>query len=347
MLRAGARLLPARGLSCAGCHGGDAGGGAEAAGGPAIDWAALSRPAPGRGAYDRAAFARALAGGERPGGAPLAGAMPRFAFARPDDAAALAAYLEIIAAEQRMGIAGAEVFLRPSPVEGFSRAFAARVAELAPNGVFGRRIRLAAAGPVFATLGTLAPGSEAPAPDLFPLAPLLGDEDPARTRGAFAPVSAQVAALRAEAPGAAILGPGEVLARLGLPPAGAATMEAEVIALGAPALRAAFTRPGPVFGLADDLSAAPPPPGRCVTLADPRPGAGPEAPPPLLRYARAAAEVLLAALERCGPDCTRARLTRSFEADRIAPGDWPALDYRAEPLTGTRATRLVRLCAPG
>ena len=37
-VRVGDRLRPARGISCASCHGHDAEGGAEVQSGPAIDW---------------------------------------------------------------------------------------------------------------------------------------------------------------------------------------------------------------------------------------------------------------------------------------------------------------------
>lgn len=334
---AGERSVPARRLSCAGCHGRDGGGGAEAGAGPALEPPLVA-------AYDAAALGRLLGEGLRPDGSRIGGAMPRFALARADDPAALLAYLEALPAEQQTGLADGAVVLRRGPADAtaFWTAFEARAAVLAPNGVYGRRIRLADGGPAFATLGAAALRLAAPAPDLLPLAPLVGDEDPAEVRGAFAPLARQVAALRVAAPTARVAAPEALLPRLG--PAAADRGGPAVIAVGAAALGKALAGQGPVLALADDLGRAALPAGRCLTVADPRPVLGEAGAPPLARYGTAAAEVVVAALKRCGPDCTRARLMSAFDGLALAPLDWPPLDYAAEPLTGTQAVRAVWVC---
>lgn len=141
-VRVGDRLRPARGISCAGCHGHDAEGGPEFQSGPAIDWSTLIA----RG-YTEGSFARALAQGVAPYGTPLVGAMPRLAFRDPQDVTALVAFLRQIRDEQRIGITDDSItFQRPPPqpaLAPFWQAFQAQLTALAPLGIYGRRIRLA------------------------------------------------------------------------------------------------------------------------------------------------------------------------------------------------------------
>ncbi len=357
------RRVPTRGVSCAGCHGRDAGGGVEAGAGPPIDWATLAAPTDRRPAYDDASFAAVLAAGVRPDGTALAGTMPRFAFDRPDDPAAIAAYLRTVAAEQRTGRTPDSLTLRaasPAPAgDAFLDAFATRVAELAPRGIYGRRLVVSrTSSPAFARLGALDPGAEPGVPDLFPLAALLGDESPASVRGAFATVAAQVSALAAATPGGAtVVAPAAEAARLAALLAGRPGIRAvvaddadvgggAVVALGAEALAGALAAPGEaaVSILADDMPAVPQPGRRCLVIADPRPAPEDDRASPLARYGRAGAELAVAALRACGPDCTRARMMRSFDNIAAKPAGWPVLDYGAEPLTGSATVTLWSLC---
>lgn len=359
------RRVPARGVSCAGCHGRDAGGGVEAGAGPPIDWATLSTPTGERPAYDDASFAAALAAGTRPDGTALAGTMPRFAFGRPDDPAALAAYLRTVAAEQRTGRTPDTLTLRAATsapaAAGFLDAFAARVAELAPRGIYGRRLVVSRAdAPAFARLGALDPGAEPGVPDLFPLVALLGDESPASARGAFATVAAQASALAAATPGGAtVVAPAAEAARLAPLLAGRPGIRAvvaddatlgggPVVAIGARALERALAAAGetPISLVADDLPAMQQPDGRCLVIADPRPAPNSDGAtdPPAVRYGRASAELTVAALRACGPDCTRARLMRAFDGIAAKPAGWPVLDYATESLTGSAVVALWSLC---
>lgn len=357
-IRMGENILPARGISCAGCHGGDAGGGEEAQSGPPIDWATLSQPSPSRPGYTLASFAAALTEGHRPGGGELGSAMPRFAFERPEDAAALAAYLRVVAARQRTGFTADGIVFRSTtdPVaKPFLRAFEARVTELAPNGVYGRRIRLSPEDAAFASIGAREIGSGEEMPDLFPLAPIVGDENPLDTRGAFASVADQVAALAEGSGEMVILATPAMRARLreALPRSatlhwrkGQAEGEIPILGIGAAHLARALEGTGeaPVYAMADDLAGVAIGSGRCLVVSDPRPVAGMPTEAPATRYGRTAATVLVEALRICGPDCTRSRLMRAFDGVRASPPDWPDLDYAEHPLTGSDEIALWSAC---
>ncbi len=356
-IRMGENMFPARGISCAGCHGRDAGGGEEAQSGPPIDWETLSQPSPVRPGYTLASFAAALTEGRRPGGGVLGSAMPRFAFERPEDPAALVAYLRVIAARQRTGLSADEIVFRSAadPVaEPFLTAFETRVAELAPNGVFGRRIRLSHHDGAFASIGARMLGTEGGMPDLFPLAPLVGDESALDTRGAFASVTDQVAALAGLTGEMVVFATPAMRVRLRKTldqHADADTLrwredgDVPVLGIGAAHLARALDGSGkaPVYAMADDVGGVVIESGRCLVISDPRPGEGMPA-APATRYGRVAATVLVEALKACGPDCTRSRLMRSFGGVRISPPDWPDLDYAEHPLTGTDEVALWSTC---
>lgn len=106
----GQRMMPARGISCAGCHGRDAGGGAEVQSGPPIDWAGLQAKG-----YSDDGFAHVLMQGITPEGRMLGGAMPRLGFQHPDDPQALIAYLKVVADLQRSGLTDTQITLRRPP----------------------------------------------------------------------------------------------------------------------------------------------------------------------------------------------------------------------------------------
>ena len=352
-VRVGDRLRPARGITCAGCHGHDAEGGAEVQSGPAIDWSTLIA----RG-YTEGSFVRALTQGVAPDGTPLVGAMPRLAFRDPQDVTALVAFLRQIRDEQRIGITDDSItFQRPPPhpaLAPFWQAFQAQLTALAPLGIYGRRIRLAeTAG--FARIGALRPDGGADQPSLFPLHPLVGDEDPARIRGGFATLAAQVLAVAERHPRMALLADPGTLERLAgiLPDRGIAFVAGDgpprrdhhLMVLGADLLRA--TPRGPTLATTlDDLALALPPGRGCIQATDPRPGdAGTES--AMIRYGRTAATVLTQALRLCGADCTRAGLMRAFDRiEAISPADWPDLDYTTHPLTGTDQVRILDICNP-
>ncbi|WP_378944773.1 c-type cytochrome [Paracoccus sp. R86501] len=350
-VQVGQRLRPARGISCAGCHGHDAQGGAEVQSGPAIDWPALEAQG-----YTPASFARALTQGIAPDGRTLGGAMPRLAFASPHDAAALVAFLTQISAEQRKGITPQAVtFQRPPPefaLAPFWQAFEAQIAALAPQGVFGRQIRLSI-DPGFARIGALRPAPADGQPSLFPLHPLIGDEDPATTRGAFASLSAQVQAMAARHPQLAVLAPPTTRMRLAdaLPDGRIAVIGTDALPVDRPVMmlgadQLAKMPPGAdILTTLDDLALTPPAPGRCVQATDPRP-ADTATDGAMAQYGRVAATALIEALRLCQADCTRAGLMRAFDRVELQPPDWPALDYADHPLTGTDQVRIIKLCDP-
>ena len=350
-VRVGDRLRPARGISCAGCHGHDAQGGVEVQSGPAIDWPHLQTLG-----YTQDLFARALTEGIAPDGRTLGGAMPRFDFGQPEDAVALTGYLTQIGTEQRIGItAQAVTFQRPPPqpaLAPFWRAFERQVADLAPQGVFGRRILLSRTTG-FARIGALRPGPTDGQPDLFPLHPLTGDEDPATTRGAFASLGAEVRAMARQHPRLMVSAPPAMQARLAdvlphglieMTPLDSLTPDRPVMVLDADLL-ARVPPDVTLLTTLDVLAQVPPAPGRCLQATDPRPAD--EAPRNAMsRYGRTAATVLIEALRLCGADCTRAGLMRAFDRVDLDPHDWPALDYANHPLTGTDRVRILRLCDP-
>lgn len=128
----------------------------------------------------------------------------------------------------------------------------------------------------------------------------MGDEDPARIRGGFATLAAQVLAVAERHPRMALLADPGTLKRLAsiLPDRGIAFVAAEgpprrghhLMVLGAGLLRATPRGPGLATTL-DDLALALPPGRGCIQATDPRPGdAGTES--AMIRYGRAAATVL-------------------------------------------------------
>ncbi|MBU3031104.1 hypothetical protein [Paracoccus marinaquae] len=347
----GNRQVPARGISCAGCHGRDAGGGAEVQSGPAIDWQTLSAQG-----YGTADLVRVLTEGVRPDGTRLGGAMPRFGLADPGDPVALKAYLGAVAVLQRSGLGEDRILFHrgnndPASAP-FWQAFEAQIARQAPHGLFGRRIALTGQAAAFATIGATSLGDEAGRPDLFPLIPLLGDEDPADIRGAFATVAAQVRAVASDAGSVSVLADPDMALRLAPllvgaevrfsgpsdPPAtGGAVMILDPARLAKPPEAAA------IYATVDNLARLPDGIGGCVSAADPRP-APPSSERPLSRYGRIAATALVEALKLCGADCTRARLMTAFDRVSLPSTDWPALDYDTHRLAGTDAVVIRRLC---
>ncbi|TRW99176.1 hypothetical protein FNJ84_00380 [Paracoccus sp. M683] len=360
----GARAVPAGGISCAGCHGADAGGGAEVQAGPPIDWQTLS----GTRGYTVQALATALIAGQRPDGSPLGRAMPRFALAADGDAAALAVYLQAVPGLQRQGVAADAITFRFTPAtpraESFRQSFEDEIARLAPNGIFGRQIRLTTdpRQPAIASLGEIQPGKAgADMPDLFPLATLLGDEDPMQIRGGFAPLSAQIAAAIAQAEALQVLSVPPIADRLrpllATYPGLGFVQDAETVdpdqpifVIGADMLgQVLVTAPAsPIFATIDDLALIAPPPRGCVAATDPRPadttGAGAGAGATLARYGRVAAEVLVQAVRNCGPDCTQGRLMAGFDAVQLTDPGWPALDYGRHRLTGSVEAIVWQVC---
>ena len=351
-VRVGDRLRPARGISCAGCHGHDARGGVEVQSGPAIDWAHLQSLG-----YTLPLFARALTEGIAPDGRTLGGAMPRFDFGQPEDAVALTGFLAQIGTEQRIGITALAVTLeRPPPQPAlvpFWRAFERQIVDRAPQGVFGRRILLSQTTG-FARIGALRPGPTGGQPDLFPLHPLVGDENPATTRGAFASLAAQVRAMARQHPRLMVSAPPAMQARLAdvlphglidMAPLDNLTADRPVMVLDADLL-ARVPPDVTLLTTLDVLAQVPPAPGRCLQATDPRPtdNATRDA---MSRYGRTAATVLIEALRLCGADCTRAGLIRAFDRVDLNPRDWPALDYADHPLTGTDRVGILRLCDLG
>lgn len=145
---AGQASLPASSLPCAACHGATGRGGRAEAGvaAPAIAWSALSRPAPGRGPYDEASVLRAVMQGLAPGGRRLDAAMPRFELSL-EDGAALLAFLRALDSRAEPGVEPDAVhvglLLPPGPAgDAFAASLDAALLRAAPDGVFGRRMRL-------------------------------------------------------------------------------------------------------------------------------------------------------------------------------------------------------------
>lgn len=351
----GDRAVRSPGLSCAGCHGTDAMGGAEAQAGPDIGWPRLA----GELGYTVAGLERLLTEGRRPDGTMLGGVMPRFALAPTGgEAEALAAWLGVVGTIQRTGFLPDRALFHLSPEPGlapFRQAFDQAVAEAAPKGVYGRRIVLTADRPAIATLAAPQPDPADNRPDLFPLAALIGDEDPAAVRGGSATLAAQVAGVAHGEAGLQLLAKPEISARLQplltggdsltfLTRADQADPSAPVFVLGADLLADLTNRPGTgrIYAPIDDLAGLPASPAGCVIAVDPRPARRPG--PVLARYGRVAGQVLVEALRDCGPDCTRARLMRGLDGLRLEDSDWPPLDYRDHRLTGTAAMRLWQVC---
>lgn len=348
-IQLGQRTMPARGISCAGCHGRDAGGGAEVQAGPAIDWQSLTA----RG-YDAQGFATAVIAGLRPDGREIGQMMPRFAFKQRQDADALVAYLGQVAALQRTGLYPDRIVLQDKGGgPAFWDAFAKGIAERAPNGIFGRRIAIDPEQPAFAVLGAARFDPESEAPQLFPLTTLVGDEDPQRVRAASASLVAQIrlAALRQH--GLQVVAEDAMIARLrvllrrdaaiNLVSRAQLDPQQAHFAVGIGPLRDLLSNPVPgrLYASIDDLARLPPTPG-CVHALDPRPTAQPQA--PMARYGHVAARVLVEGLRACGPDCTRARLMRAFDDLRVETPAWPLLNYRAAPLTGSDLAVFRQVC---
>lgn len=332
-VRIGDTVLPAIGLSCAGCHGYDARGGREAGAGPAID---VGNPA---------TLIRAVTQGVGKDGRELASTMPRFVFAKPEDGQALAAYLAGIEAVQTTGRLTDTLnisFGDGQAARQYSDVFFQRVQMIAPHGVFGRRLaRTEGAG--FIMLAATEPPGLADAPQLFPLYPLRGDENPRRVRGGFASVSDQVSGLARISEAGVVIDPDDTLPSA--PPGWRIADRAEpgtsVIALGS-AVATVDPRSTAVMMLADDLADRPVPAG-CVVIADPR-DAEDNTSSPLDRYAEIAADVVVSALSLCGRDCTRATLMDAMDDVKIVSPIWPELDYTADPLTGSSKVVLHRSC---
>lgn len=349
-VRVGDRLRPARGISCAGCHGHDAQGGAEVQSGPAIDWPHLQR----RG-YTQPLFARALTQGIAPDGRTLGGAMPRFALGDQSDVPDLVDFLQRVSAEQRIGVTDHQIVLQRPPLQEVSspfwKAFEDTLGVLAPHGVFGRRIRLSG-DTGLAMIGALAPRDLGSQPSLFPLHPLLGDEDPSRIRGAFASVADQVRTASLHHPDLVVIAPAGMLHRLRDVLKDTKTAFSDDVADLSPD-RHAMVLGGSLIKqmppardfttTVDDLAQMPPVSDRCVLVTDPRPNA--RQGQVMASYGQIAAAVMVEALRRCGDDCTRAALIRGF--DRIAlphAASWSSLDYGAHPLTGTAKVTVRRFC---
>ncbi|PVA09549.1 hypothetical protein DC366_12670 [Pelagivirga sediminicola] len=332
-VRIGNTVLPAIGLSCAGCHGYDARGGREAGSGPPID------------ADNPAALLRAVKEGVGKDGRQLASTMPRFVFANPDDGKALAAYLAAIASVQTTGRLTDTLkisFGEGEAARRFSDVFFQRVQMIAPNGVFGRRLARTEDS-AFIMLAATEPPGLADAPHLFPLYPLRGDENPRRVRGGFASVSDQVARLAGVSGPGVVIDPDDTLpsAPPGWRIADSAEPGTPVIVLGS-AVATVDPRWAPVMMLADDLADRPAPAG-CVVMANPR-DAQDSTSSPLDRYAMIAADIVVSALSLCGRDCTRATLMDAMDDVKIFSAIWPELDYTADPLTGSTKVVLHRLC---
>ena len=182
-------VVPGASVPCVNCHGADARGRPE--GGlqpPEITWRELSKPYghqhdSGRRhpPFDLAAFYRTLSEGLDPAGQPLNPAMPRYALAQ-SDAAALAAYLQVIDRDHDPGIAEGRLRIGTVlPKSGPLSASGALVEQLlrgvfaqvnAGGGVHGRQLELvvldaaADVGTQLATadvLALLAPLTPAPA----------------------------------------------------------------------------------------------------------------------------------------------------------------------------------------
>ncbi|WBU51908.1 c-type cytochrome [Paracoccus sp. SCSIO 75233] len=349
LVRIGQRQVPAQGISCAGCHGGDAGGGAEVQSGPDITWTTLTAKG-----YSPEAFARALTEGLRPDGSELGGAMPRFGFSDADDPAALIAYLDAVAGIQRSGLNDTQILLGQAAetrsATAFWDGFRQQVDGLAPNGVFGRQLRLSEEAAGFVVIGAAQPVERPGVPSLFPLAPLLGDEDTAFMRGGYATLSLQIRAAADHAGGIQVQADPALQTRLGSLLRGADVVfddasagdDRPVMVLGIDRLATPPEAPA-LYATVDDLARLADPLPGCVIATDPR-GSDPSQEPLLSRYGRAAATALLEALKLCGADCTRSRLMLAFDEVRVSVPGWPDLDYSAHRLTGTDDIALWSFC---
>lgn len=335
--------VASRTLSCAGCHGRDAGGGTEGAQGiPPVDGETLR----GLG-YDAAGLALALSSGRAPGGRELALAMPRYALGG-GQAAALWSFLSAAAAEDAAGVrADAVTFLIPASAahmpaaDSLQASLSAAFAQI--GRVFGRRI-LVRAVPVedttalpegFAALGLAADDAPARAAALRAGLPIIaprGDKDPAGlprdTVFIQAGEAAVRAALRERASGA-----------------GHRPMEDAVVVLDAQALAQLATNPQAAGERTVILSArladAHPAEIRRLLAAKARvevmrPAGDLNALP---QVAEVTAAVVQAGLTASGRGLTRRRFLSGLRGTSVSVPFWPALDYRQVPIHGTTQVR--------
>lgn len=354
-------------MPCHRCHGRDAEGGREGSvTAPPIHWDALlarwGTTTPSR----LAEFEEAVGTGRTPDGRVLADVMPRYRFDESSDLKALASFLRGLARDERRGIQPDAVLLSfraPAGLERtaqiFSTAFKETIAKLAPRGIHGRRIDLAEnPSACFAAVGA---ADHSCRTLLFPLDGLVGDEDPHRVRGAFAPGTSQIAALlkRAE-PGGVVLAHDDGRTRRLLAEA-APNVEAagwripsvveagpipavEVLVIGPPAsipgLLARVSGLPKVLGLADQLGPVVPKLARAGyrgIIADARPMEEEDRRrADARRYGQAAAHISAVAFAACGRDCTRSGFLRALDEQKVTPPMWPRLDFSETRLSGTR-----------
>lgn len=206
------------------------------------------------------------------------------------------------------------------------------------------------------------------APVLFPVSALQGDENPEVVRGLFASRADQAAMLLRDLPREALLladSSGRTLLENSIVtdvkppiilldelPNLPATSAILIMADSAGWRQFVATRqisPGTtLYGCLDDAASVVAElrqRGIGLVLADPRPARGSTGPmrPSRERFAATAAIVLETALAAAGRDLTRGALMRAFTTTTAEPPEWPALDYRQTPLTGSRNVSLLRL----
>jgi hypothetical protein len=232
----------------------------------------------------------------------------------------------------------------------------------------GRRIEVVAATPADAArvafvsiLGLSVappPAGQSGLPALAPLQLVAGTEAPTSVRAIQASRAAVLKAMAAALPpdGVVIAGPGEAVpvALAGWPvrefadwladparPAGLIPAGLDRVRLPPGADLTGRLVLAPVDGSARQFGAWQAA-GAQVKLADPRPApASATVRGGLDRIADAAARLLVEALAASGRDLTRTGFMRAVGDLRITATDWPTLDYRADPLTGTGAVALV------
>jgi hypothetical protein len=190
-----------RGITCAGCHGRDAGGGGEGRSRiPAVHGAALGSVTADRPAYDAASFRRVVVEGRDSSGRSLSIAMPRFALS-PTQADALWHYLKGIQERDRAGVSSdrVRIAIPASPVDdGAARevldSLSAQWAERGRPTIHGRQVEF-----VVVPLKGLALSTDVDLPFVL-VAPVLDRDGKvlAVLRGAGVPVLAPRGALPAD-----------------------------------------------------------------------------------------------------------------------------------------------------
>lgn len=370
--------VPGSRFPCRSCHGRDGRGAREAGvAAPSIRPHALTALRATRPAYGPDTFAAALRDGRNPAGRTLDPSMPRYGL----DAATAAALWEHLTereAVERRGVepalvrVGVDARADPTLLDALVRAWEARGAAR-PHG---RAVRFEAVTPggidpevIAVMFGSVeAPASGAPA--LFPLAPVSEATSPDEVRSLFASREEQLRVLIAAAPADAVLvadgGTRPAFQRALadperpiLGPESVYVLDRTVVVSAEPAVWADLARrarPGtrlyvPVFDVAGQLSVLSER-GVHLILADPTAPPGPPSGETAFRtrglrdrLVLAAVAVIEQALVAAGRDLTRGGLMRAVSDVRYEDPSWPGLDYRRDPLTGTRAVALVRLAA--